>query len=199
MKSIQQIKTDLMMYLSYRLHYRYVATESINNSDVFGINKSDYSVEFEIKTNRVDLVRELNYIFPDVKTKILIKEALGRCDNKIIKHIAYAKKTPIYEFQNWYGSHTNKYQVPNKYYFVIPEPLFKSLYFRIVDLPYGIMTFKTDGDYNWWQFETKKKPDFLHNEKATSEIKERMLDRVVNELVELRDKYYNKTNNEKLS
>lgn len=193
MKTIQQIKTDLMMYLSYRLHHKYMVTEGPNASDVFSVNTNDFTHEFEIKTNKADLQKEFNCMFPKGKAEELMQKAFFRSDNKVIKHFSYKKRLPLYEYEN-YNNYLPKvkYIVPNRFIFVIPENLLEYALNKIHNMPYGIMTFRTDDNYDWWRFKTVKKSNFLHMEKCPIDIKIKMLDRSVNEVVYLRDKIYNK-------
>lgn len=178
-----------MMYLTYRLHHPYVITEGLNNSDVFSINKNDYSCDYEIKTSKADLDREMKEV---ARARELICEefptftGLGYIPkgNKLEKHFYY--KSGKFHIKTKYST----YWIPNKFCFVIPESLFVYLSLKLVDLPYGIMTWKDDGDYDYWTMEIRKQPDFLHKEKADAALKETMLNRAVNELIVLREKLY---------
>lgn len=187
MKTSKQVKTELMMFLSYRLHHRYVITEGLNFSDVFSINRAGYSCDYEIKVSKSDLKRELSCIVDG-------ECDWHRADNKIQKHHYYRMGKPIVEEtqQSWFGGYLpHKYFVPNKFCFVIPSSLFDYLALEIQSkkLPYGIMVWRDDGEFDYWMMETKIQPTFLHKEKADHTIKEFMLDRAVNELVQLRSEF----------
>lgn len=177
------------MYVSYKLNHRYAVTEGINFSDVFSINRNGYSCEYEIKTSKSDLDAELKHVMfspPD-------KFDWHRAANKTQKHYYYRFGKGLVEEKkdSWFGGLLPfKYTVPNKYSFVIPDSLYSYLYFKLHDTPYGIITFRADGDWDYWTMEAKKQADFLHKEKATPEIKERMLNRSVNEVLDLRSKLY---------
>lgn len=183
------------MYLTYRLNHRYVISEGLNHSDVFSINRNDFSCDYEIKTNKADLAREVREI---KLARELLSETfptwsgLGYVPkgNKLEKHFHYKSgKSFIDTSKSQY--YKSSFTVPNKFCFIIPEGLLEYLSESIADTPYGIMTFRTDENYQWWGFASRKAAEFLHKEKATCEIKIRMLDRAVTELVHIRDKFYN--------
>lgn len=169
----------------YRLNHQYVVSEGPNNSDVFSINRSGYTCDYEIKVSKQDLDRELSHINATEPAR-----GWQRGEPKTQKHHYYRMgKGYIEEPHDYYGSMLSfNYTVPNKFCFFIPDGLYEHLATRMIGLPYGIMVFRHDADY--WTIETKKQPDFLHKEKPTERTKALMFRRASNELVELRRAHY---------
>lgn len=185
MKPIQQIKTDLLNYLTYRLHHPYAVTEGLNYSDVFSINRIGYSCDYEIKTSKADLDNELKCINNTTITD------WHRADHKYQKHHYYLERRhTVAEYQpNWFGGLLPfNYTVPNKFCFVIPANLLEHLQSKIAHLPYGIMVMHDE----YWRYQTIKQPEFLHKDKADQALFTTMLNRATNELVHLRSQLYMK-------
>lgn len=58
----KEAKLHFLTWLRYYKNCWAVFTEYVNNSDVFGVNKSGYKIEIEIKVNKSDLQKELKCI-----------------------------------------------------------------------------------------------------------------------------------------
>jgi hypothetical protein len=161
-----------------------MVTEGPNHSDVFSINRNDFSYEYEIKLTKSDLDSELKCFDCSVND-------WKRADNKQQKHHYYQMGLPLVEEidKDWYGGFLSfKYRVPNKFCFVIPESLRSYLAVKLINSPYGIVTFPEERDY--WRIDIFKKPDFLHKDKVDPALIAEMLDRSTNELVELRERLF---------
>jgi hypothetical protein len=101
---------------------------SANNSDVFSINKNHYSTEFEIKTARGDLQKELNVI-----RDVLESQKIYPGYPKWVKHsrlLGVSSSGLIYK---------NKFT--NYFYFCVTEDLEKKVadFIKQCNLPYGLI------------------------------------------------------------
>ena len=107
--NINKIKTHLIFKLLYRWSYLGTVTEGFNSSDVFGIRRSFYTNEFEIKLTKNDLLQEVNIISRIIKNKTTL--GCGGSRNKVYKHADYLGYEKRY-FNDF---------IPNEFNFVVPK------------------------------------------------------------------------------
>jgi hypothetical protein len=147
-----EMKLALCEHLMQSSNYHVATTEFTNaggEADVFGLNKSLWRVEFEIKVTRFDLKGELKAIHAVLKDMVPSKRA-----HKIEKHKIYLGKKP-----NDTGLH-----IPNHYYFFVPRILAPFCLMTIKDTPYGLWTYDPkDGIY------CEKKAARMHEEPITND------------------------------
>jgi len=136
-----RIKTNLIKHLLYHKQYLCAFTEYWY-ADVFAVKRSFYCSEFEIKTNRADLMKELRVIQK-------IKDGDYGYSAKNRKHYNYLNNT-----------FTNAIK-PNEFSFAVGKELADIALEGIKDTPYGLLVING----NWWEYDYAKKPEKIHKKK----------------------------------
>jgi len=123
-----EVKTHLISYMLWQWNYLGVVTEYDNYSDVFGIKRTFYTAEFEIKLTRGDLLYEVNII-----KKIINNDCLwGKGGHKTSKHNRYLVDLWCYD----------KRSIPNEFNFVCSDNIVDSGIVKMLkNTPYGLYVF----------------------------------------------------------
>lgn len=122
----QQNKLSVIEFLLLERNFIACFTETINGADVFGINRSYYTTEVEVKSRREDLLNELHTInaVMGVATSNLRQRA-----TKFQKHATYlGTKDAVPELP-----------IPNQFYIAFPKEIMDHRLHGL-DLRYGILT-----------------------------------------------------------
>lgn len=137
------MKFKVMEHLKYKKNCPIVVTEFKNGSDVFGVNRSNYSIEVEVKVDKFDLLSELKTIkylldpendpsYGHYKTRTGGDAYL----NKFSKHRSYLFSESKYETR------------PRYFFFAIPQGLMDLESLEVLkQTPYGLMVV---GERDWW-------------------------------------------------
>lgn len=164
----KEIKREILWYVLYRLHYLAAITEyggkgASGIADVYGITKSGYTVEFEVKCSKSDLVGELNAIKHFFSKETLFKDAEVKKLNKYWKHRLYnGGGNPI-----WHSGQLS--MRPNQFYFVVTDDLGAFALEQLKDTPYGLYKMEGGG------LTKMKKSEYFHKEKPSDEVKMNIL------------------------
>lgn len=142
-----KVKTYLINHLIWRLGYLGAVTEHENHSDVFGVRRNFYTVEFEIKLSWGDLKREVNIIKTIIKNKN-IRGCVGS-NTKVCKHGTYLGYWRISEFYRGF--------IPNEFNFIVPIE-FGEIKKELEGTPYGLYTIRgyTAETYNPVNYKVEK-------------------------------------------
>lgn len=172
--SATNLKKQLAHHLFWGLGYSVVIDE-FEFMDIFGIKRSGYTAEFEIKICKADFDREIAIIsMPQPE------HAYGKEWPKWYKHASYLRKPidtkglgHVVQYLGL-GEYPN---IPNDFYFYLPDFLCDYALTKLVNLPYGLVKVgKTcrnghpDTGSFYWVYDVLKKPTKLHNNKANNEL-----------------------------
>lgn len=161
-----------MSHLFWRLHFPVVIDE-FDFMDIFGIRRSGYMVEFEIKISKADLMREVRLMRSEQPIKY------SKDWVKWEKHAQYLKrviqKTPsLYDSIPGYSPVVNNYFIPNEFYFYVPDFLAQYAITETANTPYGVVMIGTTknsyGREYHSDYEIVKPATKIHNEKADEKI-----------------------------
>ena len=130
----QQAKLAVINYLLFDKQFIACFTESFNNSDVLGVNRSFYTTEVEVKTRREDLLNELYTIEGVVKKDLEMKRKSRQRSTKWYKHEEYLSDANAFPA----GPLGTKMFVPNYFYLAFPKELMDHRLHGL-DQRYGIM------------------------------------------------------------
>lgn len=143
-------------------------------ADIIGVKRSLYVSEFELKTNKSDLLRELRII--ESITKGIKRKSYS--SSKSFKHRKYLNII--------IGSRLDF--IPNEFSFVVTEGLEDILIDYIKDTMYGAYFIKKDdGDYSMVEI---KRPKKFHKKKIDDANIKRLFSKVSIENNDLRKKLY---------
>ncbi len=131
----QELKTATLNYLLFRRNFLGAFTESFNGADVLGITHKLYTWEFEVKTSKEDLAKELKAIRFLTGNDTNFRRA--RAANKISKHKQYLGPYDEETFGDYF--------VPNYFSFVVPKDVADYAARGIEGTPYGIYSVEHDG------------------------------------------------------
>lgn len=162
-----ELKAAALFYMLYRLHFFMAVTEYGGKgcegiADLFGINAAGFSHEFEVKVAKADLAGELRTI-----RWLLDRDEKKNCTYaKLDKHCKYFGVAPPGDQRQWWsdGRPPHVEVIPNKFSFCVPPELAKYAFDELKGTRYGLVVIT--GSYD---FETKKKAEYLHKEKPTQE------------------------------
>ena len=149
------------------LHKNYLAvvTEGFNSSDIYGVRRTLYTVEIEIKVSKSDLRGELVSVAL-CRNRLTDQEYTGKPKpSKYHKHKEYLIGT-IWGYED----------VPNEFYFAVPDFLVDETIRGVEGTPYGVISIGTyfyHGSYpdgkTWtnklWGVHYAKKAKKIHNNK----------------------------------
>lgn len=168
-------KKQLMSELFYRLNFPIVVDEH-NWMDVFGIRRSGYMVEYEIKISKSDLMREIKLMNGEQPIKY------SKDWVKWEKHAHYLKreiiKQPsIYDSIPGYSNNVDiAYFMPNEFYFYVPDFLAECAVRETVNTPYGVVKIGEkilpNGNSYFDRYDVVKPAKKLHTDKVTASIYE---------------------------
>src|SRR3990167_2756273 len=167
-----EIKPYLLRELLFGGHHA-VFTE-VEYADVFGITRSKYTHEFEIKVSKADLFSELNCI------KDLV---LFGAPQK-----SYEKK---YKHERYFKGESNMFcEVPNYFSFVTPFALEKVALEILKDTKYGLycIDIHENGGNPYATLVCQKKAQLLHKEKISEKKLFYLLRKASTEVQFLREK-----------
>ncbi len=166
-----EVKASILSHALYRLHFVAAITESGHGcagiADVLGILESGYTVEFEVKTSKADLMGELKSIAALVQKVDLFADPSKKVNvAKYPKHNSYLNNTGMY-------SHMLELEMrPNKFFFAVPEALEEIAKKGLVGTPYGLYSVDSYGNAA-----CKKRGDLLHDRKASERLRLKILNR----------------------
>lgn len=116
-------------------------------ADVAGLREDGTVDEFEIKTDKADLMSEVKTIFEVLEwrhARLLDERARPeRLGNKFNKHRQYLGADPTYSGKNQEGKN-----IPNRFYFVVPDGLVKMVEPIVNQTPYGIYAIADEQNTN---------------------------------------------------
>lgn len=140
------MKNSLVDYLNYRKQFPCVATEFINGSDVFGVNRNDFATEIEIKVSWKDLWSELKtikYILDEESDMSFGHYRNEKTGNWVFRHKFDKHRSYLYE-------EAKNYPRPKMFYFAVPLSLgTKALTaLQTMECPYGVILVQEDR--SWW-------------------------------------------------
>jgi len=169
-----KVKTSLISHMLYKWGYLGAVTEYVNYSDVYGIRRNFYTVEFEIKLFRNDLLREVNII----KKILRNKNTLSDSGNKTYKHA------------NYLGFSNYRRIIPNEFNFVVPDKL-EEIKTELINTPYGLYIIKADSN-SYLEYEIKQiiRPQKLHKRKISNIDLPRFFRKLSTENIVLRERLY---------
>jgi len=174
-----RVKTDLIGWLFMKKNWMVALTECGNNADVFGIKRSFYTVEIEIKLSRSDLIGELRSI-------VAIKNSLksdNRC-KKYYKHSNYIGK--------WGQSGIPYWRNTNEFYFCVPRGLLNLTKNALRDTPYGLLLYKENQEYYSDSIEEIIRPKKMNMNKIKEKGFLSLLKRASRECQHLREELFRK-------
>ena len=155
-RNSKHLKKRLSHYLLFQMNYPVVIDE-YKYMDIFGIRRSGYTVEFEIKVTKSDLKRELDIIHNSDKQ---ISKYENKDWKKYRKHSRYIT-----------GYQDEKTIIPNEFCFYVPDYLVDYALDGVVGTPYGVAGIgkyekKIDfmGEERWLEgnYHVFKKPKKIH-------------------------------------
>jgi hypothetical protein len=171
----KELKEKLLWKMMWRLGYK-VALDEFKFMDVFGVRRSGFSVEFEIKVSKSDFNRELRCIHADAD-KI---EKYGKDWEKFIKHRFYLTgkfpKTSYDLRMESLGICTNTQEIirPNEFNFYVPDYMADYVLEKVADLPYGVVQIgyrdTPSGNRYFDDYLVLKKAVKLHQDKPSENI-----------------------------
>lgn len=175
----KEVKADMLGHVLYRLRYAAAITEyggvgSYGIADIFGMQESGFTHEFEVKVSRSDLAGELNAIEYWTRPEQLAIGDPGHRSAPVAKggkHCAYLKGV--------LGPLAYAMKIPNKFSFVVPAELREFAKDGLKNSPYGL--YVIDGDPS-----CVKRAEYLHKEKATEQIRMNILRKASGEVASLR-------------
>jgi len=166
--NINKAKSIVTNWILYEKNYLGVVTE-FEGADVIGVKRTFYVSEFELKTNKSDLLREL----------------------RIIENITKGIKRKIYSSAKWWKHRKmlNKlpYLFPNEFSFVVVEGLENTLIDYIKNTMYGAYLIEKRNDYYVVEI---KKPKKFHKKKINDKDLKKLFHKVSLENDSLREKLY---------
>lgn len=173
---INKIKTYLISHMLWKWGYLGVVTEYDNYSDVFGVRRNFYTVEFEIKLTENDLLREINIIKKILKNKTILS---CRGGHKANKHGNYLDI-----------DYYDKSNIPNEFNFVIPIEL-EEIKTELINTPYGLYVIKVDdSSYYSYAIEQIIRPKKMHKKKISEIRLTKFFRKLSTENIMLREKLY---------
>lgn len=173
MKS-SEIKAHILWHALYRLHFVAAITENghgcMGVADVFGILESGYTVEFEIKTSKADLMGEIRSIRAIAEKLDLFNQA--RAAGKATAYAKYPKHRLYIDGSSMYSQDVQDQleMRPNKYFFAVPGSLLEVAKEGLKGTPYGLYVIDEFGTPV-----CKKRADLLHPRKASDRLKMKIL------------------------
>ena len=129
-----QMKRIIAEHLFTELGFLGVFTECFNGSDVFGVRRTLYAVEYEIKISKSDLVHELKSIRAVIANNPKLMDKHGW--NKYSKHRRYIGKGDDMFYSKEYN---DLFYKPNEFYFAVPNELADVAVDGVKGTPYGVM------------------------------------------------------------
>lgn len=165
------LKRSLASYLFWRLHY-HVVIDEYEWMDIFGIKRSGYCTEFEIKVSKSDFDNELKNIKSEQPKTTYEKEW-----TKWKKHAIYLNKQ-IKDDGTWRIKNVlepkKKLFIPNEFCFYVPDYLQDYAIEQLQGLPYGVVAIgghkveHFDGTSHMYfhEYNVIKKPKKLHEDKV---------------------------------
>lgn len=163
------LKRDLMNHLFWRLSYPIVIDEH-QFMDIFAVRRSEYTVEFEIKISKSDLLRE---------TKLLKTEQPTQYSKDWVKWEKHAHYTGRKINKTELGRYSQRMielfgeptvLIPNEFYFYVPSELEELALRETIGTPYGIVVngLKSNGWHD--RYQVVKKAKKLHSNKADTKL-----------------------------
>jgi hypothetical protein len=171
------VKMKLMRYAFFERNHSAAVTEGVNQADVLSITKAKYAVEYEVKTSRSDLQRELAAIraalIKNTEHKVVhesenpeetqrqlaldIMELRHKAGgwSKISKHEQYVDPKAYLERKRTWGGTP---YIPNYFYVVVPNSLVAFAIEQLQGTKYGVMAFdgcRSEGQHAAYFFEGK--------------------------------------------
>jgi len=144
-------------WLIFEKNYLGAVTE-YDGADVIGIKRSLYVSEFELKTSKSDLIRELKIV-----GVILNQENILYAEKKIYSNLKYYKhKNYLKNYPNLRSYDFN----PNEFSFIVIEEFKEIVIDYIKDTKYGAYSIRNTSGYYF--IDELKKPQKLHNKKIDS-------------------------------
>jgi hypothetical protein len=195
-KTSKFFKIEIGTNLLYQRNYLGVFTE-YRGADLFGIKRSLYTTEIEIKTSKHDLQSEIRSIDYAKNGGVGYGYAGGKL-NKYSKHLGYLKEQKDGVYGNWYKMH-----VPNEFYFAVPSNLVIDAIKGTDGTPYGVISIgKYKGGYQnkheFWGINYYKKAEKIHKVKITHEEMILLIRKASTEVFVLREEKFNKENSAKI-
>lgn len=151
----QDLKIATLDHILFKGKFLVATTESLNGSDVLGINKKNLAYEFEIKISKEDLDKELKAIRYLTGNDMNMRRA--RAANKLQKHATYLKHR--------FGYSWDTYFVPNTFSFVLPPELIDFATRGIRGTPYGLYRYNKEKKI----LEVVIKPGKIHTKPVSEE------------------------------
>lgn len=169
------MKERLAHYLYFRLGFIVICDE-FEFMDIFGIRRSGYAVEYEIKVSKSDLNREIKCAIANLSDV----EKYGKDWQKFSKHTLYQTgESPQTDYDKRMAdlgisnNVTARDSFPSEFYFYIPEELEEYAVKKVAEnnLPYGIIVCDKEvkSGFKDPYYIVKKAPK-LHREKANSRL-----------------------------
>lgn len=186
-------KAEMLAFLLYEKKYKCAVTEyggsgTIGNADIFGFTKADFTHELEVKCSKADLAGEI----ASIKNLARHEDAamLGeRNMAKLSKHSTYLQAAPQGEMP-WSQREWDMTHVPSRFSFVLPPELLDYALNNLIGTPYGVYVVH-EREYlgqKRYSVSEERRPEQLHKNKVTDDIKEYLLHKTSNEIQILRSK-----------
>jgi len=179
------LKYLIISWLIYHRNYIGAVTE-YDGADIIGIRRTLYVSEFEIKTSKNDLIRELKII-----ANILGEENLlytNKENEKIYSNTKYSKhRINLREKMKmrYYGF------TPNEFSYIVPMELADIVYKYIKDTKYGAYMIEPDErSYFKSSIEEIKRPQKIHDKKIDEREIIKFFRKLSTENDSLREKIY---------
>lgn len=191
MVTSSDIKHELIKYLCFEKRHLIACTESLNLADVLTLTSTRFLLEHEIKVSKSDLVGELKAIKvaqQDMSKFTLWPEEMQDLSRKVSDSKLYKHRRYLGTYYNRYGLSQLKYYRPNRFLFVVPEPLGDVAAQGVAGTPYGVITVSGNQWREIANFTTLVKARPLHTEKVEESNFLRMVRRVGVENITMREK-----------
>ena len=188
MRHSDEIK--LICMANYRFQGYAVATE-FEFADVFCMKDNRQTIEIEVKVSRADLmseVRDVQAIMQAVRGDLFGSGRIPIYGEKHHKHDMYLSRHQKYRDCN-ITEITFANNVPNQFYFAVPDKLVNVAIEYLKNSPYGVI--RVEGSYRSFDnFKVVKKAQKLHRWPCSDRVLFKMAQRACMENISLKESDY---------
>lgn len=157
------LKTSLMHYYLCERNFLLAVTEQpcfTGIADMIVMDKNHLTIEIEIKVSKSDLMSELNMIW-----KIINRESLNWENYKELQQVGSKGNKHEYYISCSNRSNEKTNNIPNRFYFCVPEFLAETAKEYLQGSPYGLLVY-----HSFKKIKTLKSGKVLHRNKINSDF-----------------------------